>query len=213
MSSDLHYRTSRFEFQVVLDQLGQKDTVLDIGAGRGDFLAKIAPTVDRAEGVDLNPSAVIEAKKRGLAVHGTTAAELGLSTKFSVVCAFQIMEHLEDVRPLVESALSCLEPDGRLFLSVPNRNRFRAAFASEPLDYPPHHMTHWSPKQMRRLAELFDLELVRIWTEPLPVASLASIVLRRDKAVADLPHRAASPGALVGRARTGHTMLTCFRAR
>src|SRR5947199_342155 len=59
----------------------------------------------------------------------------GEAGRFDVVCGFQILEHVRRVGDLMEPAMRCARPGGRIFVSVPNRRRYTRGDL-EPLDCP-----------------------------------------------------------------------------
>ena len=151
---------------------------------------------------------------------------------FGAVCAFQLLEHVDSVDTLVASARELLVPGGRLFVSVPNRDR-SAPPEFESLDAPPHHVSRWAPSQLWELANLHGFRLVRLMREP-PDRSAALVVYteridgilmpmlgrrlghlgtRLYRKIALRPARYEAlcrRGSLVRRGIVGHTMLAEF---
>jgi 2-polyprenyl-3-methyl-5-hydroxy-6-metoxy-1,4-benzoquinol methylase len=161
------YEEDRWEFGIVADLLRAGDAVLDVGCGRGAFLKRIGPRVARAAGVDANRNAIAELASSGIEAHADPFGEFAAAERraFDVICAFQTVEHLPRVGDLVEPALGCLRPGGRLFLSVPNRERaWREPF--EPFDYPPHHISRWHRAQLGVLAKRYGMALRTVECEP-----------------------------------------------
>jgi SAM-dependent methyltransferase len=142
--------------------------VLDIGCGEGAFLKSIRPLVARASGWDPTPQVAERAGEQGIDVSTGDLATFVAANRatFDVVCAFQVIEHLPRIQPLLRLALECLQPGGSLFVSVPNRLRLtRDSF--EALDCPPHHMSRWSPASVHVLGKILDLDLVELSFEML----------------------------------------------
>lgn len=228
------YYPARWEFAVVADRLRPDDVVLDLGAGDGTFLASVRPRVSRVVGIDHSSAAVERMRTRGLDAHaedfaGFAAAHRG---EFSVVTAFQTVEHVVDVAELLGPALEALAPDGRLFLSTPNRDRWGRG-RLEPLDWPPHHLSRWSTAQWQVLARRFGLRLVAVTLEegdfsaaagataasvarplarvlPAPAAQVAGKAARRVLLPTGVYERRAARAHWAGRGVAGHTMLAEF---
>lgn len=161
-----YYEPDRWEFGVVANQIDNTMSLLDVGCGRGDFLAAVSDRTRRAVGVDENPEAIQELRSRGIEGYATNLIRFAEkeAEQFDVVSAFQTLEHLATVDELIQPALRCLAPGGRLFISVPNRNRtWRPAF--EPLDHPPHHISRWSRHQFEVLGARYQLQLETVWFE------------------------------------------------
>jgi SAM-dependent methyltransferase len=169
--SPRYYSPSKWEFDWVRSRLPPSAEVLDVGCGRGDFLAAIAPVTRRAVGMDWSPSAVAQARGRGLeAIEADLVAQAdGFEGAFTAICAFHILEHLQEPVPFLRLLRRCLRPGGSIFLSVPNR--FRSSRSSlEPLDCPPHHLTRWSPASLERFVGWNGLRVVEFATEPVDVS-------------------------------------------
>jgi SAM-dependent methyltransferase len=104
-------------------------SLLEIGAGTGSMGTLLAR---RFEYVGLEPdrsSYEIAVRRVGSAgvVLNTTAEDFSRSDPFDVICAFEVLEHLEDDRAAVEGWLRHLRPGGCLLVSVPHgRTRFGA---------------------------------------------------------------------------------------
>lgn len=158
-----YYETDRWEFEVARRYIHQQDRVVDLGAGKGSFVASL-DTVE-AVGVDSNPD--VRSSGQGPIV-GETFLEHATRRPgyYSIVTAFQIMEHVPSVSELLGPATTMLRPGGRLLISVPNRDRTIAA-KHGPLDFPPHHISRWGADQFQYLAERHGLRLRSIDFEPL----------------------------------------------
>lgn len=99
--------------------------VLDLGCGRGDWLALLAEWGYPACGVDPHPDAVAQARARGLDARvATFAAHLADLPERSVgvVSAFHLIEHLpfSETLLLLEAAWRVLVPGGLLVIETPN---------------------------------------------------------------------------------------------
>lgn len=99
--------------------------VLDLGAGRGEFLEICSEAGIPAIGVDLNEAMVNRCQEKGLEVKRADAlAYLGTlpDESLSAVTAFQVVEHLEfeEIWRLVQTALVKLKPGGVLILETIN---------------------------------------------------------------------------------------------
>jgi SAM-dependent methyltransferase len=82
------------------------------------------------------------------------------------VCAFQVLEHVPDVRPFLEQSVALLKPGGLLVICVPNAYSYLRDLCS-PLDMPPHHMSRWSARTFASLGKTLPVDLVVTRNEPL----------------------------------------------
>lgn len=119
--------------------------VVDVGSGRGEWLALLREARIPASGVDANPTFVEAGRARGLnLVHGDAVAHLqGLPPDSAdLVTAFHLIEHLdvEQLLALLAGARQALRPGGCVLLETPNPTNLRMAacdFYNDP--------THRSP--------------------------------------------------------------------
>jgi SAM-dependent methyltransferase len=155
------YHADRWEFQIVLPRIERGMAVADMGCGEGAFIRLAAARAARAVGVDHNTDAIRSLTDAGFEGSSSTFEEFSRreGAAFDVVCSFHTLEHLADPITAACAMRSLLRPGGRLFLSVPNRDRFGRR-NDEPLDCPPHHLSRWGPHQLEELAERLDLRLV-----------------------------------------------------
>jgi SAM-dependent methyltransferase len=175
-SGNLRYEGNRWEHRIVRHLVGRADTVVDFGAGLGHFLRRLRDRVERAVGVDYNPEAAATMRSAGIEAHTVTFRDFAASNRasFTTATAFHLIEHVPDVAELVESAHTVLKPGGRFFVSTPHRDR-TVRDILEPLDFPPHHVSHWSPAQFERLAQQFGFDLEVVEVEPASEAAVLEL--------------------------------------
>lgn len=95
--------------------------LLDVGYGRGDFLAAFHRRGIVVAGVDQSPFAIENCKD--FDVHLCNVAEGKLpfaDASFDVVFHKSLLEHLVDPEPLMAETLRILKPGGRLIAMVPD---------------------------------------------------------------------------------------------
>jgi SAM-dependent methyltransferase len=129
-----HFRGSpqviRERLQVYLPELDASPVsvqapLLDLGCGRGDWLALLRDAGYPARGVDTNPAALAQARQQGLEVEQAdvidclNAQPLG---SLGAVSALHLVEHLpfEHLLRLLDAAWRALVPDGLLIIETPN---------------------------------------------------------------------------------------------
>ena len=156
----------------------KRGRLLDIGCGVGNFLAAARDAGFEITGVEFDASAVAFARKHyGLQdVFSVRPEEFREQSRqvFDVVTSFEVLEHQDDPQRFLETASDFLAPGGFLAVSVPNRERWQKG--SEPLDYPPNHLTRWSPKALRNLLERNGFEVMTLEKEPLGIHRAAQVL-------------------------------------
>jgi SAM-dependent methyltransferase len=108
----------------LLDHLGVKaPRLLDLGCGTGGFLGELARQTGAtaAVGLDASPVGLQAARKLGLdAREADLSRPLKLEDEaFDVATAMDVLEHLPDEQPLLETARLNLKPGGYFIASVP----------------------------------------------------------------------------------------------
>jgi SAM-dependent methyltransferase len=95
-------------------------SLIDIGAGIGQFLAIAQSSFSSVRGIELSESAVRIAKKYyGLSIDHGTIEELHLPT-FDNLTMIHVLEHVINPKDTLKRCYDILNPKGRLFICVPN---------------------------------------------------------------------------------------------
>lgn len=164
-NSKPYYETRRWEYEEVRARLGIGDRVADFGCGAGAFVELVADGVARAVGIDTNPAANQPDRRGEYSNQSFEAFAATNAGSFSVVSAFQVLEHVPDAADLLVPMARSLSPRGKLYLSVPDRDRTRWS-DFDVLDHPPHHLSRWSADQFSVLADRFGFHVSGVWAEP-----------------------------------------------
>lgn len=144
--------------------------LLEIGAGQGAIGARLARH-HRYLGLEPDPISARVARPRIEASGGQLleiyADALSPSNRFHVVCAFEVLEHIEDDVSALRSWVAHLEYGGILLLSVP---AFQARFAAA--DRLAGHYRRYEPDGLRSRLESAGLVNAELWVTGFPFGLL-----------------------------------------
>jgi SAM-dependent methyltransferase len=171
--------------------------VLEVGPGQGSMGALIA---ERHEYVAAEPDPAafstarkrLEALGRGEVVHGSVAALAGRAP-FDVVCAFEVLEHIENDVAALEEWREWVRPGGRVILSVPAwQHRWGA------LDIKAGHFRRYSPEALQASLQAAGFVEPTTWVYGFPLGyalqPLCNAAAKRVKPGRTIEERTASSG-------------------
>lgn len=100
--------------------------LLDIGCGEGYGSYFLSSVAKKVVGIDYDQEIINYAKnkyhKDNLIFYALDVKELGsLNNRFDIICAFQIIEHIQNTKLFLEYIKSLLHDDGIFICSTPNR--------------------------------------------------------------------------------------------
>lgn len=103
-------------------QSGAKGSLLDIGAGYGQFLHHAQPYFSNVTGTEVSQSAVALAKQKyGLSLLASQVEDLDLPAQsFDTITLFHVLEHVLDPCMLINRCHALLRAQGTLIIAVPN---------------------------------------------------------------------------------------------
>lgn len=167
---DWYYLDNKWEYEEAIKSIKKNDRILEIGSGHGAFLDKLPCDKKNVECIEFNEESVKLLRKKGYKVHSLVIEELSQINieYYDVVVSFQVLEHICEVNLFIESALKVLKPGGRLIISVPNHDALIMKLDKELcLNFPPHHMSHWTMKTFKRMPNFFEMSIEYFKQEPL----------------------------------------------
>lgn len=171
--NDWYYIPWKWEHEACLRFFRPGMEVLEVGSGRGGFIEGLNSRIEglSVTGLELNSDAIREATEKGMNMIGEPIQRHAEAhpDKYDVVCSFQVVEHLADVKEIIDAMIKALRPGGTLLISVPNNDGFigKNPHKSNVLNMPPHHVGLWSRKSLTSLADYFPMDLKEVILEPL----------------------------------------------
>ena len=139
-----------------------KKTVLDIGAGTGDFLLVAKKKNWKVCGIEPNTAARNKAHKKGVVL--LSQLQEVSNKRFHVITLWHVLEHLPDLDNQIASIVSLLEENGTLVIAVPNFKSYDAKhYGNYWAAYDvPRHLWHFSKSTISKLFLKHKMEVVEI---------------------------------------------------
>jgi len=162
---DGYYHDWKFENQLAYDVIEPHHRVLDIGCGIGKFLNRAKDKAAEVAGLELNEKAVAVCRGNGLNVMNEMIGDHAQHKAgyYDVVCMFQVLEHIYEVRSFLEDSLKVLRPGGKLVIGVPNNEPYFQHYDKYcTLNLPPHHMGLWNKGVFEKTAPLLNLKMQQV---------------------------------------------------
>ncbi len=166
-----YYPSSKQEYSVAASCMPANAKVLEIGCGNGSFGRMFS--LDNWYGVDINGSAITDAKKHGLncEIANIFSDTHNFSPPFlpDFICSFQMIEHLENPGMFFSSVAKYMNADSFLLVGFPAHDSILGMLDNPytPLNLPPHHQTWWTDAAIREFPSTYGFECLDIKHCPL----------------------------------------------
>ncbi len=137
----------------------EKGSLLDIGAGTGDFLVAAKASGWQTTGVEPNENAKKLAISKGISFQNSI--ESIENEQFNVITMWHVMEHVPDVEYQIKQLKRLLKPNGTLIIAVPNYKSFDAQHYGKfwaAYDVP-RHLWHFSRTSIEKLVSRENMKL------------------------------------------------------
>jgi SAM-dependent methyltransferase len=138
-------------------------SLVEVGCAGGFFLEAAAKAGITATGIDVSLAAVRFAREElGITVMPGCFEEATLTDPVEALCAFQVLEKVEDPHDFLLAARQVLVPGGRLALEVPNIASAAAARlgARWPQARPGYQRWHFTPDSLARLVTRHGFQII-----------------------------------------------------
>lgn len=167
------YKVGRTKTNVLNKVIKVKNPkVLEIGAGVGvvaNFLQRKG--IDYL-GIEIDEKTVERAKKANLNIKQGDFKSLNkIEDTFDVILAFEVFEHLQDLRLLFEILEQKIKPNGLIGFTVPNYNKYLNYKNHNHKIYqsgPPIHLNFFTVESLQNIAEIYDFEIVFCYEKKFP---------------------------------------------
>ena len=166
--SFLYQRVKKYSLRKKVSLLSlhqkQKGTLLDIGAGTGDFLVAAQHAGWSVHGVEVNKTARNKAADKNIQLQETIAAFEG--KKFEAITLWHVLEHIPNLDETILALEQLLDPQGILIIAVPNFKSYDALYYKNHWAAydTPRHLWHFS---RAAIPKLFGATFKLIETRPM----------------------------------------------
>lgn len=147
---------------LITDLNGGSGSLLDIGAGTGDFLVAAKKNDWKVAGMEPNLSARKLALKKGLELKSDITVFDNF--QYDVVTLWHVLEHVPNLEEMINDLSRLVKPGGVLIIAVPNYKSYDAKYYGRfwaAYDVP-RHIWHFSQKSIGRLFQKsFILEKIQ----------------------------------------------------
>ena len=166
-----YYPAVRWEHKLMIPKIDKDKKVLEIGCGEGAFLKMMLVNgIKNIEAIELNEKAAATLSNAGFNVNVDTIEAFSLNNKekYDVVCFFQVLEHIYDVKSFLDASLLTLKKGGTMAIAVPNNNPYLYKHdINHTLNLPPHHAGLWNKEAFENLEKFYPIKLKQFHVRPL----------------------------------------------
>lgn len=150
--------------ELILRQNNGSGSLLDIGAGTGDFLITAKNKGWEVYGMEPNKNASRLASEKGITLESNLDKFIG--KQFDVVTLWHVLEHIPKLDETIVTLSKLVKTNGVLIIAVPNYKSFDAQYYKEfwaAYDVP-RHLWHFSKKSIEKL---FSKDFILEETKPM----------------------------------------------
>ncbi|MGO3182987.1 MAG: class I SAM-dependent methyltransferase [Aequorivita sp.] len=163
LMSSLYQTVKKWSLQkktkLIFEQNSGVGTLLDVGAGTGEFLKVAKEKGWEVQGMEPNKSASNLSTEKGIELKSSLTDFRG--SQFDVVTLWHVLEHIPNLEETIAQLSDLVKPNGTLIIAVPNFKSYDAKYYKEfwaAFDVP-RHLWHFSKTSMEKLfSNRFTLE-------------------------------------------------------
>ncbi len=174
---DFSYLENKWEFDRAIEIIRNLDLssgwkLLELGAGNGSFLDKVAKITSEKSHIystEYASSGVDEIQRKGYACSNKSISDLLKENlpDFDIICMFQVLEHMDDLDLVFQSLGQLGHQDSHVIIAVPNgalRNFYDKLGVH--LDVPPIHTGRFTPETFQFLGSKHGWNVMETKIEP-----------------------------------------------
>lgn len=152
----------RDKVRLITSLQNQKGSLLDIGAGTGDFLLEAKKQHWNTIGIEPSEKAKGIAIQKGI-VFAENLASLP-DHSFDVITMWHVLEHVPDLENQIAVLKRLLKPNGTIIIAVPNFKSYDAKYygAYWAAYDAPRHLWHFSKTAIEKLFRKQNIKLVKV---------------------------------------------------
>lgn len=152
----------RDKVRLITSLQNQKGSLLDIGAGTGDFLLEAKKQHWNTIGIEPSEKAKGIAIQKGIAFAENLASLPDRS--FDVITMWHVLEHVPDLENQIVVLKRLLKPNGTIIIAVPNFKSYDAKYygAYWAAYDVPRHLWHFSKTAIEKLFRKQNIKLVKV---------------------------------------------------
>lgn len=152
----------RNKTKLIFTQNSGVGSLLDVGAGTGDFLKVAKESAWKVQGTEPNTKARSLALEKGIALKNSLDEFKG--EQFDVVTLWHVLEHIPNLDETISILTDLVKPGGSLIIAVPNYKSFDATYYGNfwaAYDVP-RHLWHFSKIAIEELFSVnFKMEKIK----------------------------------------------------
>lgn len=152
------------KINLIFKQNGGEGSILDVGAGTGEFLKVAMSKGWKVQGVEPNEIARNLATEKGICIKESLSSFK--DAKYDVITLWHVLEHIPNLQETIKQLSSLVKTGGTLIIAVPNfkshdANYYKEFWAAYDV---PRHLWHFSQNAVKKL---FSENFTLIDTKPM----------------------------------------------
>lgn len=147
----------------LINSFGFKNkTILDVGAGTGEFIKYCSKHNWESEGMEPSEKARLIALKKEIQLKGSL--EEIPDKEYNIITLWHALEHITELHLYIDKLKKSLSKNGKLIVAVPNFESYDASYYKQywaAYDVP-RHVWHFSKISMNKIFKFHGLKIIKI---------------------------------------------------